>query len=293
MRIDGIAIAESICTGLVRDVSKLKKRGIVPTLAVIQVGEDTGSNAYISQKKKAAGNIGALLIHTKFPKVVSIEDIYRTIVQCNNNSSIHGIVLQRPLPLPLVSQSVTLCQSILLTKDVDGFLPHSPFPVPVAIAVEHILSFCFFQQYNNITIQQFDMSIEKRNRFYDWLKTKRIVVLGRGETAGRPIADALRTVGCQLTVIHSQTPNPDEIIRAGDIIISCVGKPHVVRRDNIKTGAILLSVGLWRDSKSKLHGDYEDDQIRDVASFYTSTPGGVGPINVACLMQNLVHSVLR
>ena len=122
---------------------------------------------------------------------------------------------------------------------------------------------------------------------------RKIVVIGRGETAGKPIAEALIKRGYDISVVHSQTPNPDEIIKTADIVISCVGRPHVVRRHNIKKETILISVGLSRDSEGKLHGDYEEDEIEDIASFYTPTPGGVGPVNVACLMANLVKAASK
>ncbi|MEK7141511.1 MAG: bifunctional methylenetetrahydrofolate dehydrogenase/methenyltetrahydrofolate cyclohydrolase, partial [Patescibacteria group bacterium] len=125
------------------------------------------------------------------------------------------------------------------------------------------------------------------------LLTQSIVVLGRGDTAGKPIAELLIKVGYRVIIIHSQTPNPDAITKTADIIVSCVGKPNVVRRDTIKKGAFLLSVGITRGDDGKLHGDYEEDQIRDHASLYTPTPGGVGPVNVACLMENLVQAATK
>ena len=96
-----------------------------------------------------------------------------------------------------------------------------------------------------------------------------------------------------VSVIHSQTKNPDVIIKSADIVISCVGKPNIVRRDNIRKDAILLSIGIWRDDNGKLHGDYDEDAIQHIASAYTPTPGGVGPVNVACLMQNLLQAVSK
>ncbi|MBI3955774.1 bifunctional 5,10-methylenetetrahydrofolate dehydrogenase/5,10-methenyltetrahydrofolate cyclohydrolase [Candidatus Gottesmanbacteria bacterium] len=269
MKIDGRAIADQILSGLQKRISALKRKGVIPTLAVIQVGDDPGSAAYIRQKQKAAEYIGAKLIVSHQSSAISLQTLQNISQQYGDDQSVHGIIVQRPLPDALRAPN------ILLSKDVDGFLPNSPYPVPVAEAVLKILESTF--------------SASTHSRI-NALTTKHIVVIGRGETAGKPIADTFIKMGCMISVIHSQTPNPDRITKNADIVVSCVGKPNVVRRDNIKQGAILISVGLWRDSDGKLHGDYEEDDIQEMASFYTPTPGGVGPVNVACLMANLYRS---
>lgn len=272
MKIDGKALADKILNDLSLSVVKLKEKGATPTLAVIQVGDDPASTAYIRQKQKASDEIGAILIHKKLPKNTSFQSINETIQQCNNDSSIHGIIVQRPLPGTL-SDAGAAVTNIVPSKDVDGFLPNSPYPVPVAAAVITILK--------QLTGSR---PVKKQG------ETPSIVVLGKGDTAGKPIAEALIKRGYNISIVHSQTPKPDDIIRAADIVISCVGKPNVVRHDNIKTGAILLSVGISRNSDGTLSGDYEEEGIKDVASFFTPTPGGVGPVNVACLMANLVEA---
>ena len=153
------------------------------------------------------------------------------------------------------------------------------------MAVEKILhhTYTSMKQLNNSTIEQYML----------WLKEQSIVIIGRGETAGKPIAEYLIQQGCHVSIIHSQTTDKEkqhQILHA-DIIISCVGKERVITKKNIKQGATLISVGIWRDSEGKLHGDYEEDEIKDITSFYTPTPGGVGPVNVASLLENLVTAV--
>lgn len=289
MKIDGKAIAEGILENLCPNVSDLKRKGVTPTLAVIQVGDDPGSTAYIRQKQKAAEAIGAKVILSHQPacrqgrsSAISNQQLQKIIEEFNNTPSIHGIIVQRPLPKPLRADG------ILISKDVDGFLPNSPFPVPVAEAVMKILKKIHSLERSHPAKDR----VRPFQRFDDWLPKKQVVVIGRGETAGKPIAEALKKHGIDPIVVHSQTPNPDEIIRTSDIVVSCVGKPNVVRRDTVKRGVVLISVGIWRDSAGKLHGDYEEDEIREVAGFYTPTPGGVGPVNVACLMANLYRSCL-
>ncbi len=129
--------------------------------------------------------------------------------------------------------------------------------------------------------------------FVDWLRSQRVIIVGRGETAGKPIAAAFAAKHCATLVIHSQTPDPKKIMKSADILISCVGKERVVTRDAVKPGAVLLSVGLWRTPEGKVKGDYEEEEIKDIAGYYTPTPGGVGPVNIACLMQNLVRAAQK
>lgn len=262
MKIDGKAIAQSILKGL--------RISNTPTLAVIQVGDDPASNAYIRQKQKAAEQIGAKIIHRRERSTINNTQLQTIIEKFNSDPFVHGIIVQRPLPEGLRADG------ILPSKDVDGFLPNSPYPVPVAEAVLTILE--------QVTGPG---PVKKQGQ------APSIVILGRGETAGKPIADLLIKNGYKVTVIHSQTKNPNEIIEGADIVVSCVGKLNVVRRDNIKTGAVLISVGISRNSDGTLHGDYEEEEIKDVASFYTPTPGGVGPVNVACLTKNLIQATSK
>ena len=283
MKIDGKAIAEKILSDLSREVLTLKQKGVIPTLAVIQVGDDPASTAYINQKQKAAERIGAVLIHEKLPSDVSYQRVNILTHEYNDNPTIHGLIIQRPLPDTL-GDALTLLNLVNPKKDVDGFLPNSPYPVPVAEAVIIILK----ETYQNVL--RFNPGQAGVKPFENWLRQKSIIVIGRGETAGKPIADALIKRGCTVSIIHSQTKNPNAIIKSADIIISCVGKSNIVRHDNIQKDAILLSVGIWRDKEGKLHGDYEEDTIKDIASAYTPTPGGVGPVNVAALMANLINA---
>lgn len=277
MKIDGRAIAERILADLAGEVGKLKERGVTPTMVVILVGDNPASLSYIKRKTIAAEKIGAKLVLSHQPSAVSYQQLKALIEQYNDDPSVHGIIIQRPLPneSPKIT---TALQCVVVNKDVDGFLPNSPFEVPVATAVLTILNF----------IRSHLANAKERP-----LEEQNIVVIGRGETAGKPIADVLIKKGCKVDVVHSQTKNPDEIMRAADIIISCVGKSNVVRRDNIKPGAILISVGIWWDNDGKMHGDYDEEDISDIASFYTPTPGGVGPVNVACLMKNLILAVQK
>ena len=243
MKIDGKAIAEQMLTDLAA-------KHIPATLAVISLSEDPASAAYIRQKQKAADRIGAKII---------ISDTLSDLDRFNSDPTIHGIIVQRPLPAGVGEYHVAA------GKDVDGFEPHSPFDIPVAMAVWKL--------------------IESTGQM-----PKNFVVVGRGETAGAPIARYLEKRDCTTSIIHSKTPNPVSIMKQADCIISCVGKERAVTADAIKPGVILIGVGLWRDNEGKLRGDYNEEEIANIASYYTPTPGGVGPVNVACLMHNLVKA---
>lgn len=290
MKIDGKAIAETMLSGLAGQVSELKKLGVTPTMAVILVGNDPASLSYIKQKQNAAEKIGAKLIVKTLDSGLRTQELKTIIEDFNTDPSIHGIIIQRPLPKETKIDTAIL-NGVGPRKDVDGFVPGSPYTVPVAGAVLTILKHIISQPPNTnpqIPLREASDHDEADKQFEKWLMSKTIVVIGRGETAGSPIADLLLKKGCNVTVVHSQTKTPDKITKTADIIISCVGKENVVRRENMKKDAVLLSVGIWRDDKGKLHGDYNEEGITDIARFYTPTPGGVGPVNVACLMQNLV-----
>ena len=254
MQIDGKEIARGILARLSKDITALR---VAPTLAVIQVGDNPASLAYIRQKQKAAEKIGARMIVSN-----TIADVWRF----NTDPSVHGIIVQRPVPEGTPPYAVTL------QKDVDGFEPGSPFDVPVVAAVGEILQ----------TIHPDD--------FQAWVQQKTVTVIGRGSTAGNPIFHYFQKLHCATSQIHSQTPDPEKITKDADIIVSCVGKRRVLTGEHIKPGVILIGVGLWRDSEGKLKGDYEEPEIANIASAFTPTPGGVGPVNVACLMQNLVKA---
>ncbi len=259
MKIDGKAIADEIYTDLSSQVANLD---VVPTLAVIQVGNNEASTAYINQKKIGARRIGARVIHELFPVTVSKNDLKNIIEHFNNDASVHGLIVQRPLAL------VELCQNVKKFKDIDGFLPDSPYTTPVASSVMTILTHI--------------------HNTYD-----KCVVIGRGETAGQPIAHMLKQQSWNVEIIHSKTSNPKDIIARSPVVISCVGKARVITKDMVNDHTVLIGVGLWQDNNGKLHGDYDEDEIKNTVAYYTPTPGGVGPVNVACLMQNLVLATKR
>lgn len=281
MKIDGNILADTILTDLTNDVSALRTKKITPTLAVICIGDNPASLSYIKQKQKAAKRIGARLELCHMSQYTDPEDLRRHIETYNCDVNVHGLIIQRPLPQAL-KNCTQIVSFVRPQKDIDGFVPRSCFEPPVALAVLKILEEIFKISNQN-----------DKKLFEKWLQNQKIVIIGRGETAGKPIADFFNKKHCTTSVIHSQTADPKEMIGNADIVISCAGKNRVLTKDMVKTGAICISVGIWRDSDGKLHGDYEEDEIKESASWYTPTPGGVGPVNVACLMQNLIAAAKK
>lgn len=278
MKLDGKRIADDMLTHLAGHMAELKNSGLIPTLAVILVGDDPASLAYIKQKQNAAERIGARVVFNHQPATITSGHLKELIAFYNNDPGIDGLIVQRPVPKTLGEVSDILA-SVRKEKDVDGFVTNSPFDVPVAAAIGEILK----------TIHR---QTPQAAPYTDWLKEKHIVIIGRGETAGVPIHRYLEKLHCRTSVTHSQTPHPEVVMKHADIIISCVGKERVVTKEQIKPGAIVISVGIWRDELGKLRGDYDETDIADTVSWYSPTPGGVGPINVACLMQNLLKACM-
>lgn len=282
MRIDGKLIADHLLTALSEKSNSLRSRGIIPSLAVILIGDDPASLTYIKQKQKAAEKIGAALVFEHHSASLTGGGLYNLIAKYNSDPAVHGLIIQRPIPHE-VGIVTDVLKKVRPEKDIDGFLSDSPFDTPVAVAVGEILTSVY-------TGQRSEPSASATKSYADWLKNKHVVIVGRGETAGEPIFRYFQKQDCTTSQIHSKTPEPEKIMITGDIVISCVGKERVITRDSIKPGAIVISVGIRRDSEGTLQGDYDESEIADIASAYTPTPGGVGPVNVACLMQNLIKA---
>jgi methylenetetrahydrofolate dehydrogenase (NADP+) / methenyltetrahydrofolate cyclohydrolase len=282
MRIDGNGISSGLYSALHPKCQDLRRKGTIPKLGIILVGDNPESQTYIRQKQKNASLLGIETDIQHLPGNSTLESLNGTIDRMNADPHTHGVILQRPLPDPLMSEMQEV-RTIVPVKNVDGFGEESLYIVPVAAAVILILQHTF-------TLEHPDAPLSEQTEYLIALMKKRITVIGKGSTAGFPIAKKLQDHGANLTVIDSKTPQRDDLLRQSDVIISCVGKLNVVRRDTIKNGVILISVGISQDQNGKLHGDYEEGEIAEIASFYTPTPGGVGPVNVACLMANVLQA---
>lgn len=276
MIIDGRTIANHILAELTIRVDELQEKyGIQPHLAVIRVGDDPAITSYINQKDKKAKEIGAILSVYNFPESVTTQQLKESINFLQEKSDIHGIILQLPVPTHVDYEKLIL--DIHPDKDVDGFRPNSQFVIPIANAVMKLLEIPMIKETQN-----------SGESFNEWLRSKKIVVMGKGKTGGQPVIDLLKQRETNVTVIDSSTTLVKEKTLEADIIITAVGKPEILTADMIKKDVILIGIGMNMDENGKFVGDYNEDAIKDKASWYTPIPGGAGPVNVACLMENLV-----
>lgn len=284
MIVDGREIAQKIFSELKKRVEKLKEKDITPHLHIITITTDSASQAYVSQKKLKGGEIGAKITVENLSPNIKTEDLLERIRKLNNDNCVHGIIIQRPVPKHIDEN--TIANSIDPNKDVDGFHPNSKFTPPIALAVLKILE--------KVYASTPGVDVQKPQRFSNWLGSKKIAVIGRGVTAGKPIIKTLEKMRITLNVETSKTEN-QEILKSSDIVICAVGKPNIIKKDDLKNslpagrqGVILIGVGMFKGKDGKFYSDYNEEDIKDVASFYTPTPGGVGPVNVAMLLSNLI-----
>ena len=303
MRIDGKQIAEKIYKDLKVRVNKLKYNNIIPHLAVILVGANPASVAYVTLKQKKGEEIGAEITVLKYPETVTTNELIEKVKLLNIDPSTNGILIQRPLPSQIDVEKLELLTDP--KKDVDGFHPDSPYILPLPLAVVRILEEVYKMQPKRGVARGEGLPSSARNEvrtsdgrgarqdpvraeFQTWLESQNIVVIGKGSTGGGPIIKLLKKLGADPTIIDSKTENPKGLMKKADIIVASVGRENVVEPENVKKGAILIGVGILRGSDGKLKGDYDEEKIKGIAGFYTPTPGGVGPVNVAMLMENLV-----
>lgn len=301
MRIDGTEIAHNIFEELKLRVGELAKKNIIPHLAVILVGENPASVAYVTLKQRRGEEIGAKVTVLRYKTDVTNEELLAKIKELNDDPKVHGILIQRPLPDQIDVEKLELLTDP--QKDVDGFHPGSPFTLPLPLAVVKILEYVYKTNIAEgvarlgdphrapaTNVRTSDGGKERQDPFLNWLKNQNIVVIGKGPTGGGPIIKLLNKLGTSPTVIDSKTPNPKEVMLQADIIIGSAGRENVIQPDMIKKGVILVGVGILRGEDGKLKGDYDPEKIKDIAGFYTPTPGGVGPVNVAMLMVNLLEA---
>ena len=275
MKIDGKEIAQGILDNLKQQIVKFKEKNIISNLAIILVGDDPASIAYVNQKIIKAKSIGAKTTLRKLPSKISTSDLLCVIQELNRDENVNGIIIQQPLPLQIDLGKII--NAVDPEKDVDGFHPSSHFQMPIVMAVLGILENIFEKLFLTGPLTK-------------WLKSKKIVIIGKGETGGKPIIQMLKKQDVEPIIIDSKTLLPEKITKKADIIICAVGKANILKPQMLKKGVILIGLGIHRGKDEKLHGDYVGNEIKDIASFYTPIPGGIGPVNVAMLLQNLVKA---
>ena len=247
-----------------------KKTGKKPGLAVIRIGENPASQIYVSKKVKTCLEIGFYSEEIHRPENISESELLKIIESLNKNPKIHGILTQLPLPKHISEASVI--DAISPEKDVDGF---HPINLGKLIAQQSGFVPCTPLVIMNLLA---DNKIE--------IKGKKAVVIGRSRIVGRPISLLLDHAGATVTVVHSQTRNPDEWISTADILVVAVGKPQFVKAEQIKKGAIIVDVGINRLPNGKIVGDVDFEAAKEKAYALTPVPGGVGPMTICSLLEN-------
>ncbi|WP_302382797.1 bifunctional methylenetetrahydrofolate dehydrogenase/methenyltetrahydrofolate cyclohydrolase FolD [Anaerotignum lactatifermentans] len=271
-RIDGKAISDQIKEEAALEAQKLQRQGITPCLAVVLVGNDPASMVYVNNKKKACEKVGILSRSYELPEDTEEKDLLALVEQLNMDSSVHGVLVQLPLPPQIDEEKVIL--AVDPKKDVDcfhplnvgllhtgqkGFLPCTPAGV-----------------------------LELIERSGHTIEGKRCVVIGRSHNVGKPTAMLLLQKNGTVTICHSKTKDLKGICKEADILVSAVGKLHTVTKDMVKEGAVVIDVGMNRNENGKLCGDVDFDDVCEVAGAVSPVPGGVGLMTVAMLMQNCI-----
>lgn len=275
--LDGKVVANHIKDNLKNVVATMKNDGIVPKLCVIQVGDDSASSVYVRNKEKAANYIGIECETYHLPKTVGSIELAALIDSLNYNDSVHGILLQLPLPKHLDEQYFP--SLIAPEKDVDGF--------------HYVNAGLMFQGCDDAAMLPCTpKGIMDILKYYEIdVAGKECVVVGRSNIVGKPIAMFLLQADGTVTICHSKTKNLKEVCKRADILVCAIGRPKFFNEEYIKEGAVVIDVGINRDENGKLCGDVDLDAVKDIASAVTPVPGGVGVMTVAELMNNVVELV--
>ena len=272
--IDGKSLAKKTEEKLKVECDKLKMKGIKPKLAVILVGNDGASKIYVKNKSKACEDVGIEFEEILLNENTSIEKILSIIDELNERKDINGILLQSPIPKGLDIKEAF--ERIDFRKDVDGFNP-----INVGKLMIGQDGFISCTPYGVIKmLEEYDIEIEGKNA----------VVIGRSNIVGKPLAQCLLNKNATVTICHSKTKNISKITKEADILVSAVGKINMVTSDIVKEGAVVIDVGMNRNTEGKLVGDVDFENVKEKASYITPVPGGVGPMTIAMLMNNVIKA---
>jgi methylenetetrahydrofolate dehydrogenase (NADP+)/methenyltetrahydrofolate cyclohydrolase len=277
--INGKEIAKSIREGLATKVVELgQKYGRTPKLVVILVGDDPGSVSYVTGKAKAADEVGIRNTTLRFPETITEQELLAQVEELNQDEDVDGILVQLPLPKHIDENKVIA--AIAIEKDVDAF---SPLSVARLWLKQPTITPCTPKGIIKL-LKSTGIEIEG----------KEAVVIGRSNIVGLPVAKLLLDENATVTIAHSRTRNLAEVARRADILVVAIGRERLVTADMIKPGAVVIDVGVNRDSRNgKLCGDVDYEAAKDVAAYITPVPGGVGPMTIACLMENTVENFIN
>lgn len=272
--IDGATLAKKIRIGLKEKVEVLKEKGIQPKLAVILIGNDKASQIYVRNKSRACEELGIEFEEFLLDETTTMETLLHIIQTLNTRKDIHGILLQSPIPKPLDIQEAI--RAIAPEKDVDGFHPANVGKLTIG---QDTFVSCTPQGIIRM-LEAYAIPIEG----------KHVVILGRSNIVGKPLIPCLLNKNATVTVCHSKTNHIEEITKQADILIAAVGKAKFVTPEMVKEGATVIDVGINRNEEGKIEGDVDFEAVCQKVDYITPVPGGVGPMTIAMLMNNVVKA---
>ncbi len=272
--IDGKVISQQIKDELKEKVTALKNEGKEVCLAVIQVGNDPASTVYVGNKKKACEYIGIKSLAYEIPEETTEEELLGIIDKLNKDDTVHGILVQLPVPKHINEEKII--NAISPTKDVDGFHPASVGALSIG-------------QKGFVSCTPAGV-IQLLKRSNIEISGKECVVIGRSNIVGKPMSMLLLRENGTVTICHSRTKDLKEVCKRADILVVAIGKPRMIDASYVKEGATVIDVGIHRDENNKLCGDVDYASVEPIAGAITPVPGGVGPMTIAMLMNNCVEA---
>ena len=275
--IDGKELAKKIRSNLKIECEELGKKGIKAKLAVIMVGNDSASKVYVRNKSKACEDVGIEYEEHLLSENITQNELINLIKKLNQNETVNGILLQSPIPSNLDINEAF--RTIIPEKDVDGFNP-----INVGKLVLNQDTFVSCTPYGIMKMfEEYNIDLTGKN----------VVILGRSNIVGKPLIHCCLNKNATVTTCHSKTQNIKEIASRADILISAIGKAHFVTEDMVKENAVVIDVGINRKEDGKITGDVDFENVKEKASYITPVPGGVGPMTVAMLMNNVIKATRR
>ncbi|WP_050615716.1 bifunctional methylenetetrahydrofolate dehydrogenase/methenyltetrahydrofolate cyclohydrolase FolD [Bacillus testis] len=275
--IDGTAISKKVREDIATQVQELKNKGVTPGLAVILVGDNQASKTYVANKEKTCRELGMYSVLLELPESTSQEELLAHINDLNQDEKIHGILVQLPLPGHIEEKAVL--DAILPEKDVDGF---HPVNIGRLMTGQDTLFPC--TPYG-IMVMLDHIGCNPEG--------KHAVVVGRSNIVGKPVGQLLLNRNATVTYCHSKTADLAKYTSDADILIAAVGVRDLIRAEHVKPGAVVIDVGMNRNEEGKLCGDVAFNDVKEVASFITPVPKGVGPMTITMLMHNTVKAAKR
>ena len=287
MKIPCRQIAEIIKKTLKSQITSLNKQAFRPKLVTFLPKSTPEQQSFVAIKKRVATEIGAEFELKEYKEPPTFDSFIAELKVKVNNQKTTGVIIQHPLP-DEYDQS-KMYDMVPMVKEIEGHKPDSPFFFPLSLSVLTGIKYIIMtKQKKPIDEKIIVKPHEDKSLFSSFLKNTSVVIAGRGPTGGGPIAKDFTALGVKHQVVNSKTENPDKIFLKADFIVTATGK-RIIHKKNIKPGVVLLNVGL-RKEKGKLRGDYDENEIEKIASYYTETPGGLGPLDVMYLYTNLLEA---